>query len=236
VETKTLSGAADFAAAVHVEFAAFVADSAFPCLGAKAALNAGSYELHAYEELGSAKSSAQLHSNVLAFTRSDLVRAQEYASFIAVFRSPVSLGETEFEQLLWSQLQRLHALDDQPWDPLVDSDPASPRFSFSLGGQALYVVGLHGGSSRLARRFPWPALVFNPHEQFEKLRSDGKWKRMQNTIRRRDVALQGSVNPMLDDFGETSEARQYSGRAVQEDWKPPFEVAAPTKSRCPFAH
>lgn len=225
-----------FSVAVRAQFAAFVADPAFPCLGAKAALNVGSYQLCTYDKLAGAETAAQLHADLVAFTGSDLVRAQEYASFIAVFRAPLSLGEEKFEQLLWSQLQQLHALDEQPWDPLVSSDSASPRFSFSLGGQALYVVGLHGGSSRLARRFPWPALVFNPHEQFEKLRSDGKWKRMRNTIRQRDVALQGSINPMLNDFGEASEARQYSGRVVEENWQPPFQVAPPAKSRCPFAH
>ena len=91
----------------------------------------------------------------------------------------------------------------------------------------------------MARRFPWPTLVFNPHEQFEKLRTDGKWKRMQQTIRERDVALEGSVNPMLNDFGESSEARQYSGRAVPEGWHPPVvrpEGDANGSGRCPFAH
>jgi hypothetical protein len=226
----------DFLAAVRAQFAAFVADPAFPCLGAKAALNAGSYQLCTYDNLAGPETAASLFADLVAFTGSDLVRAQEYASFIAVFRGPMALGEGEFERLLWSQLQQLHARDEQPWDPLVSSDPASPRFSFSLGGQALYVVGLHGGSSRLSRRFPWPALVFNPHEQFEKLRHDGKWRRMQKTIRDRDLALQGSVNPMLNDFGEASEARQYSGRVVEENWQPPFRGPASPKSGCPFAH
>ena len=94
------------------------------------------------------------------------------------------------------------------------SDPADPHFSFSFGGQALYVIGMHAKSSREARRFRWPALVFNPHEQFERLRADGKWKHMQETIRHRDLVLQGTINPMLSDFGEHSEARQYSGRIV----------------------
>ena len=225
-----------FSAAVQAQFAAFVADPSFPCLGAKAALNAGSYRLCTYDKLASAETSAQLYRDLVAFTGADAVRTQPYASFIAIFGAPKSLGERAFEELLWLQLQQLHALDEQSWDPLVSSDPASPRFSFSLGGHALYVVGLHSGSSRLARRFPWPALVFNPHEQFEKLRSNGKWKRMQETIRRRDIALQGAVNPMLDDFGETSEARQYSGRAVEENWQPPLHSVASERSRCPFAH
>ena len=115
----------------------------------------------------------------------------------------------------------------------MSADPADPHFSFSFAGEALYVIGMHANSSREARRFPWPALVFNPHEQFERLRADGKWTRMQASIRSRDVALQGTINPMLSDFGQQSEARQYSGRAVEDKWKAPFPAAA---GKCPFHH
>ncbi|MBA3796937.1 MAG: YqcI/YcgG family protein, partial [Chloroflexi bacterium] len=38
----------------------------------------------------------------------------------------------------------------------------------------------------------------------------------------REVALQGSINPMLSDFGTRSEARQYAGREVDEEWRCPF--------------
>ena len=43
-------------------------------------------------------------------------------------------------------------------------------------------------------------------------------------IRARDMAFQGSLNPVLKNFGESSEARQYSGRAVPDDWKCPFHA------------
>jgi FPC/CPF motif-containing protein YcgG len=154
---------------------------------------------------------------------------------VAVFEQPRNIDELQFEDLFWRQLRALHELDAThfDWDPNVRSDPGDPHFSFSFGGQALYVIGMHANSSREARRFPWPALVFNPHEQFERLRADGKWKRMQETIRTRDHALQGSINPMLSDFGEQSEARQYSGRAVEEDWRAPFK---PVERKCPFHH
>jgi FPC/CPF motif-containing protein YcgG len=56
---------------------------------------------------------------------------------------------------------------------------------------------------------------------------------MQETIRTRDLALQGTINPMLSDFGERSEARQYSGRAVEENWQAPFKAL---ERKCPFAH
>jgi FPC/CPF motif-containing protein YcgG len=104
----------------------------------------------------------------------------------------------------------------------VSDDPANPHFSFSFAGQALFVVGMHPESSRLSRRFRWPTLVFNPRAQFERLRAEGKFERLRTLVRDRDVALQGTLNPNLADFGERSEARQYSGRATEPDWRCPF--------------
>jgi FPC/CPF motif-containing protein YcgG len=96
---------------------------------------------------------------------------------------------------------------------------------------------MHPESSRIARKFRWPTLVFNPHEQFEQLRVDGKWKRLQHTIRERDLQLQGSINPMLSDFGEATEARQYAGRAVAANWRAPFQaIRRMAAGKCPFAH
>lgn len=229
---------------IKEQFAAFVRAAEFPCLGAKAAFNAGARSISVFDSLGSAQSSQPLAAALGSFLDCQRSRLSSYATFVAIFREPRSLGEEEFELRLWKQLQQLHEIDlaaQNEWNPTVASDPADARFSFSFAGQALYVVGLHRRSSRLARGFAWPALVFNPHEQFERLRHDGKWRRMQAAIRRREVALQGNVNPMLSDFGEQSEARQYSGRAVEENWQPPFRVSPPNASakpgaRCPFAH
>jgi FPC/CPF motif-containing protein YcgG len=66
-------------------------------------------------------------------------------------------------------------------------------------------------------------MVFNVHSQFENLRNEGLFERMQETIRARDLKLQGSLNPNLSDFGKQSEAKQYSGRAVEKEWKCPFK-------------
>jgi FPC/CPF motif-containing protein YcgG len=226
---------ASFAKEVREAFQHFVMEPAFPCLGAKAAFNSESDALEVYGDLGSDASTAGLSADLSKFTRSEIRHASEYATFIAVFAGPLETTEAEFENLLWEQLRKLHRVDARSfgWDPNVRSDPADPHFSFSFAGQALYVIGLHANSSREARRFKWPTLVFNPHEQFERLRADGKWKRMQETIRERDRELQGTINPMLSDFGVQSEARQYSGRAVEEDWRAPFD---PTERKCPFHH
>lgn len=229
----------DFLAEAHAGFRKFVTEQEFPCLGARAAFNSESYVLATYDELGSEEATAKLARDLFEFTRSEIRKTSEYATFVAVFRTPQASDETQFERILWQQLSLLNRVDVDhfDWDPHVQSDPTDPQFSFSFAGQALYVIGLHARSSRLARQFPFPTLVFNPHEQFERLRADGKWRRMQQTIRDRDVALQGSVNPMLSDFGDATEARQYAGRAVEADWQAPFEpVKTAPIGRCPFGH
>jgi FPC/CPF motif-containing protein YcgG len=223
-----------FAREAHRQFRQLVLAPDFPCLGAKAAFNDETYAFAVYPELGSEEATAGLCRDLCEFRqiKDKITGENRYATFVAVFRGPLGLDEAQFEELLWRQLRQLHCADVCEWDRNVSADPEDPQFSFSFAGQAFYIVGMHANSSRVARRFPWPALIFNPHEQFERLRADGKWKRMQEAIRARDVALQGSVNPMLSDFGEESEARQYSGRAVERDWAAPFPNA---KERCPFA-
>jgi FPC/CPF motif-containing protein YcgG len=54
------------------------------------------------------------------------------------------------------------------------------------------------------------------------LRADGRFLKMQTATRKRDIELQGSINPNLADFGMAGEARQYSGRKVGPEWKCPF--------------
>ena len=146
-------------------------------------------------------------------------------------RCPSTRGE--FEALLWGALQHLHDHDDAPWAEGVAADPDNPHFAFSVAGTAFFVVGLHPNASRVARRAPLPTLVFNLHEQFERMRADGRYQRMRDTIRRRDTELQGFLNPMVSDHGETSEARQYAGRAVPADWTPPFEPDPEAVARRP---
>lgn len=219
------------------EFISFVGSDSFPCVGAKAALNSGAYRFAVYEELASNAITSNLASDLRAFVDSEMFGKSNYATYVAVFRRPQLLGEEAFERLLWSQLQRLHELDNEnnAWDPRVSSDPSNAHFSFSFARQAFYVVGMHQSSSRLSRQFRWPTLVFNPHEQFQRLREDGDWERMQATIRTRDIRLQGSSNPMLDNFGDSSEARQYSGRAVGDNWSPSFKASnRPPSSKCPY--
>ncbi len=213
---------------VHDSFRALVSNTRFSCVGAKAALGTGSYRVGLYERLGSAEAAAGLARDLFWFVEEQGELGGEFSTFVASFVEPTAADEDAFERLLWEQLRRLHEEDRRyhGWDPSVSADPDDPRFAFSFAGMAFFVVGLHPASSRFARRFAWPTLVFNAHHQFDRLREEGGYERMQEVIRSREIALQGHLNPNLGEFGVLSEARQYSGRPAEENWRCPFHAGA----------
>ncbi|GGD10166.1 guanitoxin biosynthesis heme-dependent pre-guanitoxin N-hydroxylase GntA [Aquisalinus flavus] len=215
------------------EFDDFIRSDEFPCVGAKAALARGTIDFFAGEHIDEARDDLPLYKALTAFGKTLDNDAPFVQSFVAAFSGPTDLTEQDFEKALWNRLQALHNIDaatGHEWTEGVDSDASSPHFSLSIDGQAYFVVGLHPHSSREARRFSRPILVFNSHEQFEALRADGRFDKMKDIIRERDIRLEGDINPMLNDFGYGSEARQYSGRMVGDDWQCPLAVQEPEKT------
>ncbi|MBW5249426.1 guanitoxin biosynthesis heme-dependent pre-guanitoxin N-hydroxylase GntA [Streptomyces poriferorum] len=209
---------------IEEELVSWINGDAFTCLGARAAVRQDLLVTHVYEELDSDDCTEKLHQNLIEFIDANVSAEHDFASFVAIFRTPRECGEEEFEQALWGQLGRLHRLDAKSysWSEGYSSDTESSEFGFSVAGRPFFVAGLNPGSSRISRRFTYPALVFNSHEQFGRLKADGTYFGLQRRIRAKELRLQGSVNPMLADHGTSSEARQYSGRAVPADWKCPF--------------
>lgn len=218
--------AAPLAEFVHDSLRALVMNPKFSCVGAKAAFQGGGYRFGLYDEMNSAPTTAGLARDLYSFVHEQPAMDAEFVTFVASFAAPVPVDEYEWERLLWSQLQSLHEIDHahHNWDAKVSSDPEDPGFSFSFAARGFFVVGLHPASSRFARRFAFPTMVFNFHAQFERLRAQNQFARMQQTIRARDLKLQGTLNPNLSNFGEASEARQYSGRQVEAEWKCPFHA------------
>lgn len=196
----------------------------FSCVAGKTAWLRSVVVHHHLGRLADAAATAELYPRLVEFARRRDEIDPLLASFAATFAEPADVPEEHFEELLWDQLQQLHELDAtrHDWDPIADRDPSSPRFALSLGGHAFFVVGLHSNASRITRRFPLPTLVFNSHLQFERLKARGIYQRIQDQVRRREMTLQGSLNPNLSEFGSASEAGQYSGRAVPPGWSCPF--------------
>ena len=222
-ETNALSNTR--ASQVNMDLIKMIDDVDYPCLGAKSAFNTEQYRLGIYGEMGTKSTTEALGKDLRAYIKETLATQSKYMSMIAVFGDEIN-SEIGFEQRLWTQLQQLHDIEKetQQWDPSVSSDPDDNNFSFSFGGQAFFVVGLHPYSSRKSRRLPYAAMAFNLHRQFEQLRESDLYEKMKSVIRERDIAFDGSINPMLTDHGEGREAPQYSGRMVDKNWKCPFHA------------
>ena len=206
-------------------FTAFVENRPYPCVGAKSALARGQMTIVMARDIGSAQNDATLYRAIREFAGLARGAADAFQSLVVVFEGPVDLSEAALETALWRRLQALSDIDvrqGQACDPHVSADPESPEFSLSFGGEAFFVIGLHPGASRRARRFDTPVIVFNPHRQFRRLRDAGRYEGLRRAIVARDLAFSGSANPMLARHGERSEARQYSGRVVDQAWVCPF--------------
>ena len=209
---------------VHEEMRRTILGQGYPCVGSRSVFNQETYRLGLYDELGSGADVRGVCHDIYEFSWRFRHHKSRFFSMIACFRGPEIRSELHFEELLWKQLAHIHELDRElfTWDGSVSSDPASEHFSFSIGGKGFFVVGLHPRASRPARVFGLPILIFNLHEQFERLRERGKYDTMRNRIRERDLAFSGSINPVVADHGASSEARQYSGRAVPANWRCPL--------------
>lgn len=205
---------------------AHIADRDFPCVGAKSAMNSGMLEIVPALSITSAWDDVAIHQALLEWSRRYARNGEGLRSLAVVFSGPDDLDEPAFEAALWERIQSLSDKDEwrgQSYDETVSSDPSDPHFSLSFGGQAYFVVGMHPKASRAARRSQYPTMVFNLHDQFENLRREQRYEKLRSAILARDVKLDGSINPMLARHGDVSEARQYSGRAVNDDWQCPFK-------------
>ena len=207
---------------IEKEFKDFIINKNHPCIMANTVFRMDKYHLKVYDDITSDGVIEPILNDVAEYLESYDFESNMFESLIISFKENNFKTEDDFEKALWNFLQKLHNHDDSQWDPNVSEDPNDSNFSFSIKGKAFYIVGMHPESSRMARRAPYCTVVFNLHWQFEKLREMGTYQSVKKRIRWRDKALQGSINPVLQDFAEDSETKQYSGREVESTWKCPF--------------
>jgi len=210
------------AAAIGKAISGLLGRDNYPCVAALNAARNSQHRVGVYSAFGSGMSSRALGSDLALFKAEQAASKSAYLSFWAVFDDATPLTEEKFESLMWKELSLLSASTPAAsrWDPKFSADPADPDFCFSFEGDAFFLVGMHPQSSRLARRFPFPAVVFNLYEQFEAL--GAAYEPMVELIRRRDQRFQGSVNPTVERWANKWESIQFSGRDNPPDWKCPF--------------
>ena len=214
-------------------FEAHIRDKAFPCVGAKSALSRQQMHILVAGDIRCPRDDEAIYDALRDFAGTFKTNPQPFQTFVVLFDQKATLSEVEFEGALWSRVESLERLDARhghAYDERVSDDVDDPRFCLSFAGEAFFVVGLHPGASRLSRQFDVPVLVFNAHEQFEALRREGRYETLRDSILKRDEARSGSVNPMLARHGDVSEARQYSGRLVEDAWRCPMQ-AVPHRNR-----
>ena len=208
------------------EYLAYLNTRQFPCIGAKATLARQQIQCMVADNMACPKDDHAILKFLYGFIDEYRNSKNFFHSAAIIFKAPEFMNEKMFDELLWPRLQALADLDakNYSYDKRVEADPSSAKFSFSLKEEAFYIIGLHVKSSRRARQFRYPALVFNPHAQFEQLRKTNKYEMMKDVVRKRDIAWSGSVNPMLEDFGKSSEVYQYSGQQYDDNWQCPLKI------------
>lgn len=208
------------------EYKEFINNKEFVCVAAKAALAKQQIHCMVASHIACPKDDLEILQFLYSFVDTYRNSNELYHSAAIVFEQPQVVNETMFDDFLWQRLQALSNLDakNYSYDERVNQDPASPDFSFSLKQEAFFIIGLHPASSRVVRQFSYPVIVFNPHAQFEQLKEIEKYQQLKKVVRKRDLAYSGSINPMLQDFGEASEVYQYSGRQYDKEWKCPLNI------------
>jgi len=209
---------------IKQEYLDFLNSKEFPCIAAKAALARKQIKCMVANDMSSSVDDQRILKFLYAFVDHYRNSRKPFNSASIIFKQPQLQNEEMFDTLLWQRLNALACLDRQkfPHDKRVDDDPASKNFSFSLKEEAFFIIGLHPSSKRRARFFRYPTLVFNPHEEFERLKRANRYDQMKKVVRKRDLVYSGSINPMLHDFGEESEVFQYSGIQYDSTWQCPF--------------
>jgi hypothetical protein len=206
------------------EYFDFLNEREFPCVVAKAALARNHIKGFVANNMACPASDVEVLHFIYDFVDQYRSSRESYHSAAVIFKGPANTNDETFDTLLWERLKALSTLDKANYlhDNRVDENPAAPNYSYSLKSEAFFVVGLHPGSERRSRRFKYPTLIFNPHAEFEKLRKLNRYEKLKGVVRKRDVIFSGSVNPMLDDFGNSSEVSQYSGKRYDDKWKCPL--------------
>jgi FPC/CPF motif-containing protein YcgG len=208
------------------EIRSLILQKNYPCVAAIQSVVRNDYVIGTYGEFGSGNYWHQLRSDLLHFLALQRSSQSRYLSFWAVFTAHNQShdNESDFEDKLWRELSLLSSEEERAADwGKSSSDPNDPSFCLSLQGERLFVVGLHPESSRVARRFPRPAMVFNAFSQFETFEKEGTYAGLVKIIRQNELKFQGSINPMVLAHGDLWESIQFSGRDNPETWKCPFQ-------------
>lgn len=156
----------------------FVLDYKHPCIVAQILAKQKNIEFDIFSKMESSLTAQKLLNNIGEFIENNDFEDGNFKSYVAVFPDEDFKSEESFENALWQLLSFVNLYDKEPWDPSVSKNREDCNFSFSINGNAFYIVGLHAQSPITARQTRYPILVFNLHRQLKKLRKPQLYKKL----------------------------------------------------------
>jgi FPC/CPF motif-containing protein YcgG/predicted heme/steroid binding protein len=209
----------------HDQFVQFVKQPSYPCVCARSTLYLNKYKFKYYD------SKVNIKNNTLASDLSNFLLEQAeiwkssnnkdrmLTTFVACFKQE-EFSEQQFEFDLFTQLEHLHSLDNHDYSNKKNTT-IFPH-SFNFGGRSFFIAGLHSNSSRRARRFTYPTLVFNALDQFEMMEESYSEIHRMNCKRESVFDWDNNYNPMIDLIPRLGACVAFSGRQIDpETWTCP---------------
>ena len=111
------------------------------------------------------------------------------------------------------------------WSRDVGSAPVDAEFSFSVGGRAFFLIGMHPQALRLARRAAMPVIVFKLHEQFVEMRSSETFQGVRDAVRARDREFPGHGQSDVGRLRATLRSRSVVALIAEHGWQQQFTSA-----------
>ncbi|EHR9219889.1 YqcI/YcgG family protein, partial [Escherichia coli] len=163
------------------DFNHFIESKSFCCIGARKAKSQNNlfHQKSRYPE----EDLTHVYDFLESFAL-DKIKGKDFYSAIVFFTQKSITSEKDFEFFLWEILTNLNNTDKNKykWANGYSKNTNDKNFSFSIAGEAFFVVGLHPMAHRISRRFNTPTLVFNHHAMFDKLKSNDTFDRYKMAI------------------------------------------------------
>ena len=90
---------------IEAQFRAHIADTAFPCVGAKSAQARDLLDVLVAHDMRSGWDDLRIHDRLIEWAERYRNDPEGLRSMAVVFEQPGSLDESEYESLLWERLQ-----------------------------------------------------------------------------------------------------------------------------------
>lgn len=156
----------------------------------------------------------------------------KYASLVLFFETPQDMAASfsieHYEQLFWSVLSRVSAIDTVPWPEHISTDPSHHSWEFCYNGTPYFAFcATPAHTLRRSRHTPYFVIAFQPRWVFEEINDSTAFGRnMKKLIRNKLVEYDGiPAHPSLKWYGQED----------NQEWKQYFlrdDESVPSK--CPY--